>query len=82
VSVLWGWWRGVVISAERSRRRPKGGDGGFSLSLSMCVCGLTRLPSSIKTQHQQPHLFRPEDLAHHLGYLSTHACGEAAAAAV
>ena len=31
-----------------------------------------RLASGIKPEHKQPHFFRSEDLAHHLGNLSPH----------
>jgi hypothetical protein len=35
-----------------------------------------RLARGVQPQHQQPHLLRPEDLAHHLGELASHCvCG-------
>ena len=36
-----------------------------------------RLASSIESQHQQAHFLGPEDLAHHLGDLSSHIGGGA-----
>jgi hypothetical protein len=45
------------------------------------LCRLTGLSGCIETQHQEAHLFRSEDLAHHLGDLSTHLCGVGAATA-
>lgn len=48
-------------------------DGGDVLVQAQSVedCGLS---CGIKTQHQQSHLLRSEDLAHHLGELGAH-CG-------
>lgn len=34
-----------------------------------------RLARGVESQHQQTHLFRPEDLAHHLGDLAAHGDG-------
>jgi hypothetical protein len=57
---------GLHVESHRRNRR--------DILIQLQLVENRRLARSVETQHQKAHFLRSEDLAHHLGYLSSH-CG-------